>query len=472
MKSNISRLAFLALFCLPGTPLFSADSQLPLGEVVENVQCAHEPERTYAIYLPPQYNPEQKWPLLMLFEPAARASLPLKRFAKAADRYGFILACSYETQNYQAWETNWQYTLAMWKDLLAKHSIDPANMYAGGFSGGARLASRIAMFTQKIAGVIECGAGFWNRVDDDMNLGFDVISTIGHQDMNFIEILDLEQDLTKAGIPNRRLMFQGGHQWPPEDVAVDAVGWLYTRAHYRNPQFGQKSLVEGHLRDRLAMARKLEAEGDFSRAYAEYKSLLNDGLQRAGSENIQYKLKQMDDDPSVSQLRKQSKAAEKEERKNRATVIKRLSMGEGLGERDRVAMRKQMAWWNKEIQRLQKAYNSAESQAQKDGIYRIFDFLARVNAEKSVYAFREKDYLRAVFLNEVAGLIIPKQPYAFFNLAKAYAQLGNTQKALDALDVFLNAGGRRRALGNEPLLAPLKDHARFSEMLKAGNLNP
>ena len=60
-------LAFLLLLSLvPGSqePSMSA----PLGQLVEKVTCAREPNQSYALYLPRNYDKSRKWPVLYAFD--------------------------------------------------------------------------------------------------------------------------------------------------------------------------------------------------------------------------------------------------------------------------------------------------------------------------------------------------------------------------------------------------------------------
>ncbi len=48
----------------------------------------------------------------------------------------------------------------MWADLVSRFSINLKRMYTAGFSGGARIAMKVAMDSGQIAGVIASSAGF------------------------------------------------------------------------------------------------------------------------------------------------------------------------------------------------------------------------------------------------------------------------------------------------------------------------
>ena len=53
---------------------------IPVGQVVEKVACARDPNETYALYLPSNYVSTRKWPILYALDPGARGRIPVERF--------------------------------------------------------------------------------------------------------------------------------------------------------------------------------------------------------------------------------------------------------------------------------------------------------------------------------------------------------------------------------------------------------
>src|SRR4029450_11181080 len=41
------------------------------GKRLPGLACPHDPAQSYALYLPSQYAPERRWPILYLFDPSA-----------------------------------------------------------------------------------------------------------------------------------------------------------------------------------------------------------------------------------------------------------------------------------------------------------------------------------------------------------------------------------------------------------------
>src|SRR5216110_2599416 len=86
---------------------------IPPGRLVEKVVCAKVPTQSYAAYLPSSYTAARSWPILYAFDPGARGTLPVTRYQQAAEKYGWIVIGSNNSQNgsmqqsLDAWVAMW-----------------------------------------------------------------------------------------------------------------------------------------------------------------------------------------------------------------------------------------------------------------------------------------------------------------------------------------------------------------------------
>ena len=59
----------------------SAPAQvLERGTIIDRVQCASDPEQTYALYLPSTYSADRQWSLVLAFHPAARGRVMVEKY--------------------------------------------------------------------------------------------------------------------------------------------------------------------------------------------------------------------------------------------------------------------------------------------------------------------------------------------------------------------------------------------------------
>src|SRR5258706_4652404 len=97
----------LAALSLTVSPLLAQQGQasgqkpspLQTGMIVPRVTAAKQPEQSYSLYLPSQYAPEKRWPIIYAFDPGARGSVPVELMKEAAERYGYILVGSNNSRN-------------------------------------------------------------------------------------------------------------------------------------------------------------------------------------------------------------------------------------------------------------------------------------------------------------------------------------------------------------------------------------
>jgi len=231
---------FVALVLCPRAAAAQAPER---GVPLERVVCADDPTQTYALYLPAAYSQERQWGVIFAFHPAARGPLMVEKFRAAAEQYGYIVAASNNSRN-GPHAVSAEAAKAITADVGRRFSVDPRRVYLAGMSGGARVATGIALANTFIAGVIASSAGFPDS-QPRTSVPFAVFATAGTEDFNYMEMRQLDRRLSS---PHFLAVFRGGHTLPPDDVAFDAIEWMELQAM----QSGRRS------RDEALAARMLE----------------------------------------------------------------------------------------------------------------------------------------------------------------------------------------------------------------------
>jgi predicted esterase len=269
-------IAMLALGA--GAPRAAAQA-LERGTTLERVECADDAAQTYALYLPSGYTPERGWSVIFAFHPAARGPLMVEKYRAAAEQYGYIVAASNNSRN-GPHDVSAAAAQAMITDVGRRFSIDPRRVYLAGMSGGARVATGIALANTLIAGVIASSAGFPDS-RPRTKVPFAVFGTAGTEDFNYMEMRLLDRRLSSAHF---LVVFHGGHTLPPDDVAFDAVEWLELQAI----RSGRRSRDEG-LAARILEKRRsrIAASSDVADTVYLLRALVEDfnGLRDVSAEN-------------------------------------------------------------------------------------------------------------------------------------------------------------------------------------------
>src|SRR5579864_6773561 len=152
---------FLSMLILAGALSLVAQTQTPApGTMHASVATLADATNSYALYLPSAYSPTKRWPLLLVFDPFARGEVAVKLFHEPAEKYGFIVVGSNNSRNF---EDPSAAIRALWADVKERYAVDPRRIYTAGLSGGARVASSVALACKTcIAGVIANSAGLPN----------------------------------------------------------------------------------------------------------------------------------------------------------------------------------------------------------------------------------------------------------------------------------------------------------------------
>lgn len=220
---------------------------IPRGRIIESLACAADNTQSYVLYLPSNYTPDRPWPLILAFDPRARGLTAVERYQQAAETYGYIIAGSNNSRN-GSWESSQKSIQAMFVDIPSRFAIHEKRVYTAGMSGGARVATQVALATGKIAGVIASSAALPDG-RPRKSVPFAIFGTAGTEDFNYIEMKDLDHTLTT---PHHVAIFEGGHVWLSSELATEAVEWMELQAMKSGLRPRDPALIDRLFEKRIA----------------------------------------------------------------------------------------------------------------------------------------------------------------------------------------------------------------------------
>ncbi len=278
----------------------------PPGSLTPSVACRDNPSQTYALYLPLNFSLNRRWPIIYVFDPGARGQLAAEAVKAAAEKYGYIVAASNNSRNGPT-GGSLQAADAVWRDTQLRFPIDEHRRYFAGMSGGARVASQLALACHDCAaGVIANAAGFPVGMAPSREVGFAYFGAVGNADFNYPEFAELRRKLEDAGVHYRIRIFEGRHGWAQPEVWMEALNWMDLQAMIAGTSPKDPGRIQHALDDDLIRANQLRAANNPLEAFREYQATIRDfsGLADASSARTQ-----------LDELRKDKalKAAEKEE---------------------------------------------------------------------------------------------------------------------------------------------------------------
>jgi predicted esterase len=444
------------------------DAVLPAGHVIQRLVSRADSSQRYALYLPSAFTRERQWPILFLLDPRGRAMVPMQRFQPAAERLGYMVISSYNTLSDGPAEPNYAAMAAMLDDVQRSLPVNSRRLYLVGFSGTARFAWQLnSQLTGSVAGIIGAGAsvpGGTNWIRSNIGKSSPVVfSTVGTLDMNYEEVRTFDAELDAIGTPHHVERFDGGHQWPPTELATRAVEWLTLQAMRRGLDARNQPWIDSLYGAWLARATRADSVGDAPVAARLYR------LVRADFDGLA--------DVSVAAARVAAL-----ERDNR---VRRSMAAEGaIAERD-ATLSRALASFVEEMRRapspptLDQARKRLELDVLRRDAARTDDSTSAVAARRwiertftqmSFYAPREfmdaRRYAHAATALQVARLLKPADGGVCLGLARALAQTGDKPAALQALECA--AASRQvpaAAIEADSLLTPLRGEQQYKAII-------
>lgn len=436
------------------------------GEIIDAVACKNFPDQSYALYLPSYYDPIKQWPAIYIFEPAARGSLPLKHMMPAAEQYGYILICSNNSRN-GPWELIFKAGEAMVSDSQERFSVDNDRIYTSGFSGGARAAMAIAVISGEIAGVIACGAGFSKDPNHapQKDARFSYLGLIGNKDMNYNEMGEVRKKLTALDIDNKLIIFNGGHEWPPEHIMKQGFSWLEVEAMRKGLKEKNDHLIDFLFEYQRRSAQALKDSAHHYEAWQTLTDIKNSFNTLKDLNKVEQELTDLENSKDLRKDNKEkekTKALEEEMLATYLNAFYALSVAKYKITEDY----KDERWWKNEVGHLEKLSRHNDLDKQLMG-KRMIDFLWRRCVESGQKFITEEDYKTAIKIYRLWTIIQPQSKYAYYNLAKAHALNSDIQASLDNIKLAVKNGmSNKKLIEENPAFDLVRKNKRYQKIFQ------
>jgi len=461
--------SLVAVWFGPGSSLVDAAETFERGKIIEKVICRESADQSYALYLPANLPPTARRPVLYLLDPGARGSVAVEKYRPAAEQLGWILAASNNSRN-GPWEPNLKAVRTMWLDSIARLPIDQARVYAGGFSGGARVASLFpGIIGRAIAGIVGVGAGVAEgavKLDDIGASAY--FGIVGLADFNYPEMKRLDADLDRTALPHRVLFYEAPHQWPDQQTGSRAVGWMEVMAIRQGTGSKEGALIEEVWNDEIANALALAASGRTFWAARQYESVtrLFDGLRDVAAVAAQAeRLLQSREYAAFvkSEAQRDQKSASLQRDFQRASA----SIDQSAGDRaELVALLRDLR-----LDSLKKDASAARTLEDRSLAYRSLVGFSVELQQKGYESYNKKDWPRAAAFFELAAEASPegdaRAGSLYYAMARVSARRGDGKTALKHLETAVDKGfSNLGALETEEDLAKIRTTAGFRALLE------
>lgn len=461
----VAGILFTVLASMAGPGRGQTGEQLETGTLLPRVACLNDSGKSYALYLPKAYDPARTWPVLLAFDPGGRGTAAVNTFQESAEQYGWIVAGSNDVRN-GPWSDNIPGIKALWADVMTRFAVDSRRVYATGMSGGARVAGALAWIQlDQLAGVIACAAGLPEGVKFKANeIKASYLSVIGIRDFNLLEVKRLDPLLDSLGIFHSRLVFDGGHSWPPPGAAREALEWMERQAMIEGRRSKDENLLQQWWDRQTGNARKLETEGNLLAAGHVWRNLVReyDGLLDVTTARTEAaRICSMKEYAGALEEDRRLEQQEAEAMGEAAYIWKtRFAPGAPLPDFGRLVKDLRL---DERVKRISKKNGSP---AELLSCRRVLNLILVLSTGD--WSLMPGAPAGCTILGwRLAGRILPENAAVQVNLAAAYASSGQNESALQALREAVRLGFKDRTLlETEAGLASLRQDPRFQQLLK------
>jgi predicted esterase len=459
--STIRQLSTIILITLYSS--HSHGQEFAKGKITDTVHCKKLPAQKYTLYLPANYNILSKFPVILIFDPGGRGTVAVKAFRQSAEKYNFILACSYNSKNGPL-NDNFAAAGAVLDDLTSRFSVDNKRIYSAGFSGGSRFALALASSTDFISGVIGCGAGLPgdSRLYPSGKSRFSYYGTAGFKDMNYLDMFDLiDYFNSRTQVVSFLRTFEGGHEWPPPEILQDAVEWITLQAMRKNEVHPDTSFIAELYKKSQALINRSLSSGNLTDAerYMHYSVRDFSGLRRI--DDIKGSVLKLDQSKEFRDSNKELKDITSIEKQKEDKYISLIGNIANTGTLPDTLIN----WWRNEVSSL-KTMKERSGRASGYMASRLLNFISIFFSEQGTTYYRQNSFELSGFFFEVCTLSDSENMNNYFNFAKSLAGQKRKPEALNELNMAVDHGlSDRKSIENEPAFVNLHGDEKYKTIL-------
>jgi alpha/beta superfamily hydrolase len=463
MRFTLPILSLLLVFsCASSEPAKNGNDTVQQSQTVKtefkkggftDAIVAGDPSNSYTVYLPASYDTTKKYPVVIFFDAHANGKLPLNNYKALAEKWGYILVGSNTSKNGLASD----YTMNIGNELINEVkktlSVDEKEIIVCGFSGGARVASNIAMTRNDLRGLICNSAAPQAPLAGKIFIGL-----AGLGDMNYLEMKKFVDNQQSNTSPHELLVFDGKHEWAPATMMEDAllISGITPINGICNPNTFEMYRALGGL-------IMMQADSIKKTSCLISNNLLQTGkrAQDAAFQHGDVRVKSDDStignikiDPCVKSDEAAWKAAEAQE-----TVLQQ--------ELANALMSKDTTWWK---QNADHYFESKIEGADKFMHQRLRGYASLMCYSYANQAFKVNNLHAAEKFVAIYAIVDPTNSEWAYMRANLYMQIGLNDYALSALEKAAELGfNDRTRLQNDPVFAPVRSDARFAALI--GKMN-
>lgn len=451
----------LILFFLSFQAVTAQEITLKKGVVIDSLVVNDSLAETYAVYLPVDFTMDQTWPVIFIFDNKGRGGRSAQLFREVAEEQGYIVAASNNIVEKDSLLNNAKVATRLVHRVFNLFPVDENGVYTAGIMAGARVASLLPTIFPDIQGVLAVG-DIWINNDYLKNQAkFSFVGVAGDKNYKSRNMEETVSLLSKTKLPAEFYRYEGGEEWPFNDVLYNAVGSLTLQAMAKGIRPRNDSLVEKLYRNELETAEQFRRKMQHIHA-----------LELLEKMETKYSLFNKGDELKQRQREiRRSRPFRTQRRENNTAEVKEFELLERylyfFTEDVYSANFENLGWWGqqiKELNEMQVGNNQAESKM----AFRVEGFLQDM-AKNTYKELNEKNAaIDPIIFTAILQTIFDKEnPQGYKNIISLSAQDGDYYTALLYLEDLLKTGyDDIEALYDIPGTLDLKLSPEYNELIK------
>ncbi len=421
-------------------PCQAQELRLRKGVVLDSLPLLDSlPGRT-ALYLPTSFDPQASWPLLFVLGEEEEVLQTLRYYQNVAESKGYILAASRLQADSANLTQQVIHTGRVLGQLAEMLPLDPQRIAVSGFGEGGQLAALIPTLMPRVKGVIALGAVPPEGILTAAGPPADFVGIMGRGDFGYPNMLLTEAELERKKVPHFLMYYEGGHQWPPEDLLLQGLQALDLLAAKSGRVSRDTALIRAHYEAYVNYVNGLRSRGEWILAYDQSEEGIHlfEGLHDTESlEGVRKAIRKAS--AYTTQRREAANVRYKEDVMRDYMVI---SLEEDLASFNL----KNLGWWNHQMEELKKLRQSNSPEERLMG-QRLEGF---INALADDYIRLERlekrpDYDALVLLYMLKTITDPEAPENYLQVISLTAKYDDFGTALFYLEELLKRGYQDRA---------------------------
>ncbi|WP_420574407.1 hypothetical protein [Kordia sp.] len=452
----------LNLYIIAG---FSQTNRFEKGKILNSLYVKNSTD-TYAVYLPKSYDETKLTAAVFIFDPSGNGALGIQPFISSAEKFNYVLIASNVTRNGVPYDTNFAVANRLFATVFSTFKIDEKQIYAAGFSGGSRLATAIAALTDKMQGVIACGAGLAiNKSFTPSKKMFSFVGLVGDEDMNYQEMFTTKNWLDKFDVPNELIVYNDTHRWPPSHQIERAFSWLELRAYEKEIRPLNPNFVKQYYTSQETIADSLAKHNNRFRALLEYESMTKNFKYYYTLTDIQAKIETI----KASQEYKNEIALRKVYLKKENVLYEKFSK---VYSNDILTATSEdnFQWWRKELKKINVEITKEKVPLTVKMLKRLKSTLFAGVYESSMGYIGAKKYKHALYCDQLLVYFNPEQAYWYYRVAQSYARNDDFKHTIRNLKKAKELGLQRfNEIQNAPLFAKFKQKKKFKKLFESAS---